>query len=409
MNSSNQIPPNFANIDALLNDVSNQMARSQLFRRLSANSSKNSSPSGRRSMAGVVKPQSIGGTPPGVQRRRTTTTTHTSRGRPSLVKNAQASRPLPPATQSVVHMGEYGSSSTTRPMTWHPGSYLSSECLEERHYDNALALDSSVALPISGNTAQFDYSSQSLYGPALFSQAHLWDDSSLGFMPPLAIPNDSLAYEYGDPTSVSSSYNKAMQFAQQDTQDLSGYNSFYGSLQTSDLSQCSPEYSSYASQQTRDILSSQNTSNPSLFMQNTNASQITKQRSKELVGMGLYDGPSRKELSTLNRSPDHINHLLTPPQGKGLKLEETWQPPQKHDDGEDEENYSTDEAEDDLPPAPAVVEAQSTVIPAYGDLSNQSFFFEHDDAYTDYLSFDQGLPLCQTKGSDPSEQNFLWF
>ncbi|KAL8967150.1 MAG: hypothetical protein Q9183_003045 [Haloplaca sp. 2 TL-2023] len=408
MNSSNQIPPNFANIDALLNDVSNQMARSQLFRRLSANSSKNSSPSGRRSMARVVKPQSIGGTPQGVQRRRTTTA-HTARGRPSLAQNAQASRPLPPATQSVVHMGEYGSSSAARPMTWHPGSYPSSGCPDERRYDNAFGWDSSVAVPNSGNTAELDSSSQSFYGPGLFSQAHLWDDPSLGFMPPLAMPNESLAYGYGDPNSVSSSYSQVMQFAQQDAQDLSGYNSFYGRFQTSYPSQCSPEYSSYASQQTQDSLSSQKTSNPSLFTQNANVSQITKQRSKELVGMGLYDGPSRKDLSTLNRSPDHISHLLTPAQGKGLKLEETWQPPQDHDDDEDEENYSTDEAEDDLPPAPAVDEAQSTVIPAYGDLSNQSFFFEHDDPCTDYMSFDQGMPLCQPKGSDPPHQNFMWF
>ncbi|KAL8872830.1 MAG: hypothetical protein Q9174_001608 [Haloplaca sp. 1 TL-2023] len=403
MNFSNQTPPNFADIDAMLQDVSNQMARSQLFRRLSANSSKNSSPSGRRSMARVVKPQSIGGTPQGVQRRRTTTA-HTSRGRPLLAQNPQASQPLAPTTQPVVHMGGYG-----RPVTWHPGSYHSGGCLEDPHYDSGLGPDSSAALPISGNPSQFDYASQSLYNSALFSGAQQWEDPSSGFMPSLAMPNDSLAYEYSDSASISSLYNKVMQFEQQDAQSMSGYNPYYGNLQTSSLSQCSPDYPSYASQQTQDYLSMQNNSDPSLFMENTDVSQITKKQSKELVGMGLYDGPSRKELSTLNRSPDHINHLLTPSQGKGLKLEETWQPPQEHDDDEDEENYSTDEAEDDLPPAPTVVEAQSTVIPAYGDLSNQSFFFEHDDPYNDYVSFDQSMPLCQTKGADSSGQNFMWF
>lgn len=125
--------------------------------------------------------------------------------------------------------------------------------------------------------------------------------------------------------------------------------------------------------------------------------------------MGLYDGPGRKELLTLNSSPDHIDLLFTPPQGKGLKLEETWQPPNDDGDEVEEEGSSEDEGEEIPPPASSQTDLQSTFIPAYGDLSNQSFFFDSDDPYPDYLPLDQGFQACQPKATDPSLQNFMWF
>jgi hypothetical protein len=69
-----------------------------------------------------------------------------------------------------------------------------------------------------------------------------------------------------------------------------------------------------------------------------------------LVGMGLYDAPEK-----MNEDPQLDNYRSTvcsllgsrfrpsEPQGKGLKLEETWSPPSKSDDGEDDE----EDAEDD--------------------------------------------------------------
>ena len=125
--------------------------------------------------------------------------------------------------------------------------------------------------------------------------------------------------------------------------------------------------------------------------------------------MGLYDGPSRKELSTPDTSVERISQLLAAPQGKGLKLEETWQPVNEDADEDEEESSSADEAEEDLPPAPAQTHAQPGVFPAYGDLSNQSFFFDSDDPYTSCMSFDQSVQVCQSKAPDPSLQNFMWF
>lgn len=71
-----------------------------------------------------------------------------------------------------------------------------------------------------------------------------------------------------------------------------------------------------------------------------------------LVGMGLYDAPGK-----LNEDPQLDNYRSTvcsllgsrfarcEPQGKGLKLEETWCPPPKSDDGEDEDDDDEDEPE----------------------------------------------------------------
>ncbi|MCH8947783.1 MAG: hypothetical protein IH789_09180 [Acidobacteria bacterium] len=68
-----------------------------------------------------------------------------------------------------------------------------------------------------------------------------------------------------------------------------------------------------------------------------------------LVGMGLYDTPETfDEDPQLNNYRSTVSSLLgstyrpQEPRGKGLKLEETWEPP-KSDDGEDDD----DEDEDD--------------------------------------------------------------
>lgn len=145
-------------------------------------------------------------------------------------------------------------------------------------------------------------------------------------------------------------------------------------------------------------------------------SQLPRKRSKELVGMGLYDAPDDDMWSELDH--DHgsfLYHLANPHRestGKGLKLEETWEPPKAQDGAEDDDAYSSDEAEEELPMAPTMGQTMGHGQPAfcapYGDLSNQSFFFDNDDPYSACVTFDQGLPPCQPKCPDPARENFLW-
>lgn len=149
--------------------------------------------------------------------------------------------------------------------------------------------------------------------------------------------------------------------------------------------------------------------------------QLPKKQSKELVGIGLYDNEDRDYMSRLNSacSNDPKRESL----GKELKLEETWEPPR--DDGEAEEGneedeaYSTDEAEEieeEVPvfmgPTPA--DSQTAFYPTYGDLSDQSFFFNeddqfaHEDQFANYLTFDGGLQEGQPKAQAARTDNFLW-
>ena len=150
-------------------------------------------------------------------------------------------------------------------------------------------------------------------------------------------------------------------------------------------------------------------------------SHVRKKRSKELVGMGLYDNEDHDLISTLNSATSEAPNRESV--GKGLKLEETWQPPNdddEEDDGEDDdEGYSTDEAEE-VEEDPSILaskssDAQTAFYPTYGDLSNQSFFFSDDDqypsedAYANYLTFGQELQGSQLKPQDAGTGNFLWF
>ena len=165
---------------------------------------------------------------------------------------------------------------------------------------------------------------------------------------------------------------------------------------------------------------------PTGFTQNTfinPTSQLQRKKSKELVGLGLYDDKQDDFLSTLNSEPNRESL------GKDLKLEETWQPPKdeeqdaaaEEEEEEEEATYSSDEAEEEAPEAPSFITPASAdpppmFYPAYGDMSNQSFFFNedeqqltgHDDApYVNYLAFgpEGGQPKAQPVAGTG---NFAW-
>lgn len=69
---------------------------------------------------------------------------------------------------------------------------------------------------------------------------------------------------------------------------------------------------------------------------------------EELIGMGLYDTPDNSKTSLSDPQLDNYRMMSSQllgngyrrpePAGKGLKLEETWQPPSEKDDDEEEED-----------------------------------------------------------------------
>ncbi|KAM4056103.1 hypothetical protein HRG_003025 [Hirsutella rhossiliensis] len=71
-----------------------------------------------------------------------------------------------------------------------------------------------------------------------------------------------------------------------------------------------------------------------------------------LVGMGLYDAPDKlEEDPQLNNYRSTVSSLLGSsfrphePRGKGLKLEETWEPPKSDDGEEDDDDDDTEETQ----------------------------------------------------------------
>ena len=106
---------------------------------------------------------------------------------------------------------------------------------------------------------------------------------------------------------------------------------------------------------------------------------------KELVGMGLYDAPD----------PTSTWGGLVEATGKGLKLEETWQPPEAEDDDEDDAS-SEGSMEEPSPPLPAAdPQSQQLQLPVHvkaetpGSMEGQSFFFDDEEAVSKEWWFQQ--------------------
>ncbi len=192
-----------------------------------------------------------------------------------------------------------------------------------------------------------------------------------------------------------------------------GYDQYASAgLQTSDWAHLSSKFDDYPVPQTPDFLPIQY---PADDLESSGLPQITKKKSNELVGMGLYDNTERDVLPSFDHAhgqvPNHPTNLQRESMGKGLKLEETWQPPEdgEGDNEDDEEASSADEVEEDIPVSFAQAETQPAFYPTYGDLSNQTFFFDNDDQYTNCMAFDQAMQVCQPKAPDPVIESSLWF
>jgi hypothetical protein len=112
---------------------------------------------------------------------------------------------------------------------------------------------------------------------------------------------------------------------------------------------------------------------------------------ERLVALGLYDLPE----------PSSSWSGLAEATGKGLKLEETWQPPEEDEDEDDEDADAEDDAsseasEEPSPPLPAVNDCnQQLHLPVHvkaqtpGSMDGQSFFFDDDETVSKEWWFQQ--------------------
>jgi len=189
-------------------------------------------------------------------------------------------------------------------------------------------------------------------------------------------------------------------------------------------------FPTYTAPPTPDFLPIQNPSD--MWQGATTAVQprLTKPRSKELVGMGLYDTPDRDSFSLDSATESHGASFIANPHheslGKGLKLEETWQPPaeEEEDDEEEEEEEEAEssdgeeeqQVEETVPVGTSEQIWQADIIgaklqdvgqPSYGDMSNQSFFFDGDDTYFEGSAYAQG-DVMQSNLQGVALKNYMW-
>lgn len=125
--------------------------------------------------------------------------------------------------------------------------------------------------------------------------------------------------------------------------------------------------------------------------------QLERQKSRELIGMGLYDPPGSTPL------PFGFGR-----EGKGLKLEEEWEPPEAPDDDDDDGNNeadqeSSEEEEEEAPDPPKLQEQQwgiqANIMPPPTNMSGMSFFFDDDDTITNEWWYQQlKKPTAQDAG-----------
>lgn len=430
-----KMPP--AHIDAMIQDVSNHMARSQLLRQRSANS--NASTGSKRGATRVAKVNSLGNSPHSIQRRRTTAS-HSARTTHSVI---QSLNPHIPEKKEGDGYLTRGSLPSARPMSWHPGSGgfgIEQFPANEPAMGNTIAGFQNLAvnniLPRAHeNASQHSLQMDSIYSvnafAPLYGQSTACIEGYGVFGPDVAtayssIPPHNLAapnHYQTIPTPYPCGYYSSMDALESDWPSISNL----------------PTHP----HQTPDFLPIQHPtethtpSNQNLVPE----PQIIRKRSKELVGMGLYDPPDRANPSSVDFSLfDHIVNPHRNSTGKGLKLEETWHPPNSADedeeskvaeteeeDEEEEEAYSTDEADEDflpplITPTPRTEPHSTGFYPTtYADLSNQSFFFDADDPYTNCLTscFEhQAIQMCTPQPKTPESStcaggdvhgNILWF
>ncbi|KAL9125005.1 MAG: hypothetical protein Q9217_005733 [Psora testacea] len=393
-------------------DLSSHLARSQALRRPSTHSS-SASNSSKRCAARVTKLRSAENSPHNVQRRRTTAA-HTTRD------YSRTPQDNPNLTREQRLWNYYNSRKAlleARPFSWHPGSVpvptpeaplptsepamghaisgLENLAVSETPPSVQQSIQDAFSMgygyPITSSSAslgQHIAASQSLY------QATGQDHYST--LPPYSshdFSEPSQDYCVGHVSAYQAQTYPTYQWSQRGLSDLSAPDNPYDPV---NLPQVQPMPTKLHCLQSKEL------------------PDIPKEEGDELVGIGLYDDEDGDYVSTMNSgaSSNPIRTSL----GKDLKLEETWQLPNKDDEEAGNSSDEPEEAEEEVPVVgPSHAEIQTAFYPTYGDLSNQSFFFNDDvdsytadDQYTNYLALNPTLQPGQVKTQPTGSGNFLW-
>ncbi|CAM1508399.1 Fc.00g052470.m01.CDS01 [Cosmosporella sp. VM-42] len=326
--------------DSMLDDLSRQMALSQASRRLSRSSNSQRSGNAMR----VAKPTSANNSPRSsalMGRRRTLMNDGNAQRRQQQVLE-QVSMYYGTENQQTVKRSE-------RPVSWHPSSYGQQlqHQTQQQYY----------SLPTPNMYADQQYPQ---FSPMMASYSCNTSPSSS--FSPLALPFQSVdTFQYlpteerlftQQPPPIYHSTNGG-QYVQEGFSTSEENVAEDGSSNGWDWNTFIMHGYSTTTPPTPETFPQAQLSQPAMSDESLSyeALEEPEEEGEILVGMGLYDTPDKyEEDPQLDNYRSTVSSLLgstlhsQEPRGKGLKLEETWEPPKSEDEDEEEEESSEDDS-----------------------------------------------------------------
>jgi hypothetical protein len=371
-------------VDTALFELSSRMARAQLARQISNSSSLNRGRSGR-----IAKPDSTGGSPQHLQRRSSAASQRALRHRSEIVQQRTRWSQYDAGTAQP-----YSAQEDIRPLSWHPAATAQPSPLQPSLYPMVTSCSWQEQPLPTYQTVSYNGMPTPMVQPDLSNDIPI---DSFYNLNDYAIPCQQTDGPTSEPMYLCSSGNGATAMYQQSQAypNLYPYQ-FTNAYVPTSMDQMNPTQNwlnnqpptlSYTAPPTPDFL-------PIQFPASGAASDVdipplpTKEN-KELRSLGLYDAPEQDNSSWLggNAGMD----LLQAKTGKGLKLEETWEPPEESEEEEEEEEEEEGGEDDAEGDAEDEETAQKAEVPGQQqtttydsapnhsmDMSNQSFLFDHD-------------------------------
>ncbi|KAL3423374.1 hypothetical protein PVAG01_05121 [Phlyctema vagabunda] len=356
----------YSTVETILDDVSRQMASSNLSRRCSRGSTSQRPGTSMR----VVKPNSASNSPRGsggLARRRTVTTDASCRRRAVMTEHfAGGMVPTNDGSNTLKN---------NRPMSWHPS--MGTQSIQQD------------LLPLSGCHAHAGFPAYDLPPtPAVYSG---YTSPSSAFSP-LSLPYteyDQQQYMYQSnsqafyPSAPSSTSYQAAPFDQLPQSYVTPANNADSAMYSHF------DWSNFA---TNGFESSTAPPTPDNFLPIQHPETAfpsedsipyhplsDSEDGEELIGMGLYDTPDLPKLPSSESQFDSYRALMmsqflgsgyrnSESTGKGLKLEDAWAPPAS-DDGEEDDEDGEGEAEEEIS-VPPVEAPRSQQDPSIGTSNN---------------------------------------
>ncbi|KAH7342795.1 hypothetical protein BKA65DRAFT_552412 [Rhexocercosporidium sp. MPI-PUGE-AT-0058] len=375
-------PLGYTTVEMLLDDVSKQMATSNLTRYSRGSNGQKAGGSMR-----IVKPNSASNSPRGsvgLGRRRTVMSDGAYRRRLAMLEqqNAMASGGF------VSNDGLQVPSRSARPVSWHPASHLTPQqqyqsTYQAPHYD-------------ANQFQMFDLPTSHAVYSGYGSPSSTFSPLSMPFN---GYEQPQYLYQEQVPVHSNSSYPIHQQEHQQ-FQEQSSHNFVPQSSENTDPTMYSHfDWNNFATNGFENSSTAPPTPENFLPIQHPEPSFPAEDSipyhplsepdsdGEELIGMGLYDAPEVTKTPSSNPELDSYRAMMmtgflgtgygkVESTGKGLKLEETWNPPPSDDEDDEDDDEQDGEGEDD-DEAPVKEQPAVVAVPQQHVVQTQTNFASH--------------------------------